>query len=246
MTSLRKHELRARFRGGYDPTDLAQATEVAAILERGQAEPLPTMSASEAWAAVEARKVVEARFGAEGFWRIGPNWHRWPHLRDSNMTIVARVVDPEPEAEPTKDEAWEAYYVEHPESRPAPVSDDPLPEGVHRAPDGTLLCQGIDLPESWGFYGPPESIGASEDESRPWWDWRDRETDVRIGHVWYEVRPARPATERVPLVDAPTRKLPDGREIDVALPHDAFVAYTGPVVVVHADADGLVEVLVES
>lgn len=89
-------------------------------------------------------------------------------------------------------------------SAPTAPADD-LPPGVERISDGTYLCRGIDIPEGWDFYGPAESIAASEDESRPWWDWRDRETDVRTGHVYYQVRPitpAEPATEWVPWWEA--------------------------------------------
>jgi len=142
----------------------------------------------------------------------------------------------------------------------APADD--LPPGVERISDGTYICRGIDIPEGWGFYGPAESISASEDESRPWWDWRDRETDVRTGNVYYQVRPvtpAEPATEWVPVLDA----IKNGRVL--IAPDGSLMETKGHEVLVylgrsgrwrcmyddaghaeakrpHADADGKVEV----
>jgi len=144
---------------------------------------------------------------------------------------------------------------------PTAPADD-LPPGVERISDGTYICRGIDIPEGWGFYGPAESISASEDESRPWWDWRDRETDVRTGNVYYQVRPvtpAEPATEWVPVLDA----IKNGRVL--IAPDGSLMETKGHEVLVylgrsgrwrcmyddaghaeakrpHADADGKVEV----
>lgn len=135
----------------------------------------------------------------------------------------------------------------------APPADD-LPEGVHRIDADTLVARGIDIPEGWDFYGPAESLEASEDESRPWWDWRDREADVRTGHVVYVVRrrptPPPPAVERVPWWEAMTQELPiaewGGQRIKHAKLQNSgmFLSTWGLYNVIRVDAaDGTVEVL---
>lgn len=131
---------------------------------------------------------------------------------------------------------WQTEWLErHPEVLAAPAAD-PLPEGVHRAPDGTLLAKGCDRPEGW-----ERLFNADRD------GWSDEPVPSHCLGMWYEVRPVppQPETVQVPWQEAPGRRLPDGRVIDVAVPLTADHARTGPCVVAIAGASGTVSVLVD-
>ena len=212
----------------------AQLAGSAAPSEGDGRREVPLMTGHAVWQAISAGQRVEWRH-PEGHWTdVLPE--EWEKHADSLASVVARIADP------------------------AASSPDPLPPGVHRAPTGELLCRGIDLPEGWAFYGPPETIGASDDESRPWWDWRDREADVRTGDVWYRVRPVPPVPEpeKVPWAEAIWNKRLiartfEGREPFVAMFVDdatgtEFAATLEKIITdgdgyEPIDADGLVSVL---
>jgi len=119
---------------------------------------------------------------------------------------------------------------------------DSLPEGVHAAPDGTLLAKGDavrKLPEGW------------QRRLRDVAAWRDDHQRADLT-AWYEVRPVppEPETERVRWQDAIGRTLPDGCEITGALPGTEtpgtlFVNDGAGYAIVGAtsDSDGCVSVL---
>jgi len=252
-------------RGGYYPrgasgTGMAddEADELRAILERGQAPAAP--SEGDGRPSVHLLLDIWQAIGGESE-DFHPWWAADPSFPDRWSQIVAAVAGNfDALAKDTNPPAGDLLPLARDFHGQPLTAAAPLPPGVHRAPTDELLCRGIDLPEGWAFYGPPETIGASDDESRPWWDWRDREADVRTGDAWYRVRPVPPVPEpeKVPWAEAIWNKRLiartfEGREPFVAMFVDdatgtEFAATLEKIITdgdgyEPIDADGLVSVL---
>jgi len=138
---------------------------------------------------------------------------------------------------------------EDPQPEPAPA--DSLPDGVHAAPDGTLLCRGRDLPAgAWERFLIGDDYGCDD------YGWTlngDVEVDAPYQDRWYEVRPVppEPETERVPLHELRGRRLPSGLGFEgfpvgrfEQRPDGGFHACDGVTwVPLDVDSDGRVSVL---
>jgi len=118
----------------------------------------------------------------------------------------------------------------------------PYPEGVHRAPDGTLLARGAAVRSLDDTWQRRYAIGSDS------YAWNSAPHRIAAPGRWYEVRRVPdPDTELVPWWEAVGRKLPDGREVIKVGRHKwnpaGWVEVAEPYAADFADADGRVLVL---